>query len=283
MKLSTRVFAGILILLMSVAVFSLTAAAAGVSVQISLAGDLIIMDVSGIPAGDELDQWFLYYQAVSSSSWELIKSSADPNAELTIPQSLYISGNKFKVHITLASDGSSFSSNVVSVPFLDAQAFTLSIDDAGVVRWDYTGSAVTLHFQWLDNYVPVVYNYQPMGTKSFSYWITEYNTVQPELSAAYVDPLGQYKYTLAIYATSTVAGVTYTSNTVYRLGLDGYVLPESSGVDTAVYDPTVQEVQQHVNFLYHAVTRTPVYRYVISAIVIIVPMIALAYILKHWS
>lgn len=283
MKLSTRVLSGILIFLVSVAVFSLAASAAGVSVQISLAGDLIILDVSGIPSGDELDQWFLYYQAASSSSWELIKSSQDPNAELTIPQSLYISGNKFRVDISLASDGSSFSSNVVSVPFLDAQSFTLSIDDAGVVRWDYTGNAVTLHFQWLDNYVPVSYNYQPMGTKSFSYWITEYNTVQPELSAAYVDPLGQYKYTLAIYATSTVAGVTYTSNTVYRLGLDGYKLPESSGVDTAVYDPTVQEVQDHVNLLYHAVTRTPVYRYVISAIVVIVPMIALAYILKHWS
>lgn len=251
------------------------------SANIRIVGDTVTWSYLNIPDGDEIDTWYLQFRLSGSSSWSTLNSGVGPQVEgYVIPESQYFVGNSFRVYFTLASDGSGYSSNVVSIEAGEVH-FTLSINDIGVVSWSPVYVPVTLHFRWLNNWVEDNdFIGTPSGTMVFDLYTTQYNTLQ---TGGYINTFNyQMSRTLEVYATCVIHGVTYTSNTVYRLGTDTIDSAPVSG-EAGITSPLVSDIQDNIGLLYHGVQNSRIRVYFLTAMLTLLPMVGIAFIIKRWS
>lgn len=268
--------------LVSAVFIGLPVGAVAPSANCSIYNGQVTWSYLNIPSGDVVDTWQLQFRASGTSNWVNINTGSGPQAEgYIIPDSQYIAGNSFRVKFQLASDGSDYTSNVVSIENEDVH-FTLSINDNGVVSWSPVYVPVTLHFRWLNNWVEDPdWFMAPAGSQVFNLYTTEYNTVSPRgtITEFYTQ---QYARTLEIYGTCVIHGVTYTSNTVYRLGTDIIASPPITA-EPDITSPQVVQISDNVSLLYDGVKSSKYRVYFLTIMVTLLPMVGIAFIVKHWS
>ena len=253
------------------------------TVSISLTGDVITPSYN-IDQGHEIETVDFQIREYGSNTWRTVSRVDDFYESIHIPSSLFVAGNTFRLRVYFYDDPDGYTySNTVSVP-LPSIEFNLSIKNNNTVSWTWTGYPVTLHFIWYDDwsviwdetYVTLPPN-SPSQSITFDITQTSYDTI---FQSSYMTEYEQLKYTLGVYATCNIAGRTITSNTVYRIGRDTL---DSSPAETGhYYDPLVNDVQSHVNLIYRSARNTRVWYYVLSAIVVILPLCAVAFVIKRF-
>lgn len=252
------------------------------SATLSLNYNTLSWSIYNIPSGDEVDTWQLDVKPLGSSAWITFRNGTgyQGSEAFTIPDEYYLNGNVFRFEFQLASDGSGFTSNFVTITDSNVH-FTLSINDIGVVSWTPVNVPVTLHFRWLNNWVEDnEFLGLPSGTMVFDLYTTQYNTIQ---QGGYINTFNyQMSRTLEVYATCTIRGVTYTSNTVYRLGTDTIDPAPISG-EVGITSPLVSDIQENIGLLYHGVQNSRIRVYFLTAILTLLPMVGIAFIIKRWS
>lgn len=233
---------------------------------------------------DPIEYLDLEFQTYGGTGWSRIEriQGYDLNSvnSYTIPASLYLYGNEFRV-VAVTSLATRYSSvYTVTKPYFDN--YSLSYDyDSGVFYFPFSPSNTVLHFDYQDSSSNPDFIQAPItissGKGSYSYVYGIQSVVFPNGNTqTYVSvPL----HDCLVYATTVVRGVTYTSNTVLLFGSSATVTPP---VDTDVYHPLVTDVDNMVEIIYSGVMHTPVYRYTMSAVLLCLPVIAGAFVVKKF-
>lgn len=273
----------LLIGVLSAALVCSVSAAGQPTAEIVVYGDTLVPWIS-FPSDTDLLSVDLYYSAYDESAWHLLRRIPveDYLETIRVDASLWIAGNKFRLRVECEAYDAVWS-NTVTVP-VEPLNFGLTISNNNTVSWNWVGYPVTLHFIWYDNWV-AIWNEnssslppnQPAQPQTFDITVTSYDTLY---SSPYIDTYEQLRYTLGVYATCSIAGHTYTSNTVYRVGRD--TINSSPAVTGSYYSPLVNDVNSTVSMLYRSTRNTPVWYYVLSALVICLPCIGVAFILKRF-
>lgn len=233
---------------------------------------------------DGVESLDVQFSAFGSNSWSVLDSYSGNDllsvSSYIIPDSLMSQGNRFRVSITTAN--ATRYSNIYTVTQRFFDNYRLDYDfDTGYFSFTVSPSATVLHFDYLGTSVNPDFIQAPITLPAYSnsyfYLYGVHIIVFPNGNQqTYISvPL----HDCLVYATTVIDGVTYTSNTIRLYGSTHSVAPP---VDTEVYSPPVADVDNMVELIYGGVTHTPVYKYCMSAVLLCLPVIAGAFVVKKF-
>lgn len=230
---------------------------------------------------DPIEDVNVIFRAYGTSVWRVIDSYAydDPYFSLSmsyiIPDSLYEQGNSFQIQVICTEESAYSPVFTISESFFSD--FSLDYDfDSETFHFTASPSNVVLHFQYLGDELLVFPNITCPPYTSVKQWVY----VHAPLGSTSLNLKVRPRKDCLVYATTVINGRTYTSNTIRLYGADSIPFPVPE--DTRLENFAVTDIDNMVSLVYGGVTHTPIYKYVFSAFMLIVPVIGGAFVIKKF-
>lgn len=264
-------------LFISLFIFSVSANS---SVSLSGFDNIISWSIVDDP-DDGVESVSVQFRAYGSSSWiqvdEILSEDMRSITSYIIPDNLYTQGNSFRIALNTPNGVRYSSLYTVSDPFFSNFTLRYDVDEQAFFVSSASPSSIILHFQYLGTASDYPASFPDItipaytDSVSYSYFYAVSDNGKPKIVYPPHDCL--------VYATTSISGVTYSSNTVR---LYGFVHSSdiSLPVDTSISIPTDSQISTYTSLIYSPVLETPVFRYTASAAACIFPLVFMAFIYR---